>query len=123
MVDRANIKQMIPALPDEKIGDYAFLIRVICACNSAPPSSVICSYCLFNSYFVAIAHINPRTDCFSICHLITFDLYTFICTILQICWQLPACSNSRLLTLETSELIGSRICSKYLQLSRQKLGL
>lgn len=82
MVDRANIKQMIPALPDEKIGDYAFLIRVIYAFVSAPPNNAICSYCLFNSYFVVIAHVNSQTDCFSTCHRISFDLHAFICVIL-----------------------------------------
>lgn len=85
MVDRANIKQMIPALPDEKIGNYSFLIRVISAFDSAPPSSTICSYCLFNSYFIVVAHVNSQTDCFSTCHLILFDIHMFICAILQIC--------------------------------------
>jgi len=28
MVDRANIKQIIPALPDEKIGNYNSIIEI-----------------------------------------------------------------------------------------------
>lgn len=45
MVDRANsIKQMIPALPDEKIGNYVRHVKKNCPCDSAPPSDAIYFY-------------------------------------------------------------------------------
>lgn len=55
MVDRANIKQMIPALPDEKIGNYSRRVKKIFLLDSAPPSNAICFYCLFNNCIVLTA--------------------------------------------------------------------
>lgn len=55
MVDRANIKQMIPALPDEKIGNYVRRANEIRPFDSAPPSIAICFYHLFNNRVVPVA--------------------------------------------------------------------
>lgn len=56
MVDRANIKQMIPALPDEKIGNYTCRVKEIRLFDSAPPSDAIYFHCSFNNCIVLIAH-------------------------------------------------------------------
>lgn len=46
MVDRANIKQIIPALPDEKIGNYISRTRDIHIYDSMPlPGTPIHFYC------------------------------------------------------------------------------
>lgn len=55
MVDRANIKQMIPALPDEKIGNYARRANEIRPFDSAPPSTAACFYRLFYNRIVLVA--------------------------------------------------------------------
>lgn len=70
-MDRANsIKQMIPALPDEKIGNYARHVKETRPFDSAPPSNAICFQCLFNNCIVLIAHANSYKVYFIVCHIL-----------------------------------------------------
>lgn len=112
MVDRANIKQMIPALPDEKIGNYSRRVKKICLFDSAPPSNAICFYCLFNNCIVLIANTGLYKSYFIVSCLTLNILNVDLCVILQICWQLRVYSSSKLLILGINELIGNRIYSK-----------
>lgn len=65
---------------------------------------------LFNSYFI---NIQTMTYVEYILPFVAFSFDHGFGVNLQICWQLQACSSSKLLISGINELIGSRICSKY----------